>query len=78
MHLWIDIDHEPTTRLPSRDCTLSDNELGATAMFPVSNNIYAPLAGFYASPMYLLITDDFGNEIVTNWPICEIRYSQIH
>ncbi len=47
-------------------------------MFPVSNNIYAPLAGFYASPMYLLITDDFGDEIVTNWPICEIRYSQLH
>jgi len=47
-------------------------------MFPVSNNMYAPLEGFYASPMYLLITDDFGNEVVTVWTICEIRNSQLH
>lgn len=47
-------------------------------MFPVSDNLYEPLAGYYASPMYLRITDDFGNEVVTVWPICEIRNSEGH
>jgi hypothetical protein len=47
-------------------------------MFPVSNNLPGSLAGFYASPVYLLITDDFGNQVVTQWPICEIRNSQLH
>lgn len=47
-------------------------------MFPVSNNTHGPLAGFYACPMYLIITDDFGNEVKTSWPICEIRNSQLH
>ena len=47
-------------------------------MFPVSNNLYEPLAGFYASPMYLRITDDFGNEIVSVWPICEILNTEAH
>lgn len=47
-------------------------------MFPVSSNLYEPLGGFYASPMYLTITDDFGNETVTVWPICEIQLSELH
>lgn len=47
-------------------------------MFPVSNNLYEPLQGFYAAPLYLRITDDFGDEVVTVWTICEIRYSEQH
>ena len=47
-------------------------------MLPVSNNLYEPLAGFYASPMYLWVTDDFGNETVGVWPICEIQNSETH
>jgi hypothetical protein len=40
--------------------------------------MYAPLEGFYASPMYLRNTDDFGNEVITDWTLCEIRGSQLH
>lgn len=47
-------------------------------MAPVSSNLYEPLAGFYAAPMYLTIIDDFGNEVVTVWPVCEIRNSEVH
>lgn len=45
---------------------------------PVSNNLYEPLQGYYASPMYLMIVDDFGNATVGVWPICEIRGSELH
>ena len=45
---------------------------------PVSNNLYKPLDGFYASPMYMWVVDDFGNQVVGVWAICEILNSETH
>lgn len=49
-----------------------------TRTFPASSNLYEPLGGFYASPMYLQIVDDFGNWTVSVWPILEIFGSEAH
>ena len=37
-----------------------------------TRNAYTPLQGFYGSTMYHWVVDDFGNALVTVWPLLEL------
>jgi hypothetical protein len=43
-----------------------------------SNNLYQPLQGFYASTMFRATIDDYGNSVITTWPILEITGNELH